>query len=165
MNRRTFVGALYSAGLLAGNACAEETPAEGTHSDPWDKGSLLEPTALAAVLDGSAKRPAIVCVTFPVLYRARHIRGAELAGPTNKPEGIAALKQAVSQLRKNAELVVYCGCCPMVKCPNIRPAYRTLKDLGFTDVRVLNLPTNLHVDWTQKGFPVEPPLADAVNAS
>jgi hypothetical protein len=43
----------------------------------------------------------------------------------------------------------------MVKCPNIRPAYRTLKELGFTHVRVLSLATNLHTDWVSKDFPVE----------
>jgi hypothetical protein len=43
----------------------------------------------------------------------------------------------------------------MEKCPNIRPAYQTLKELGFSHVRVLNLHTNFHVDWSAKGYPVE----------
>ncbi len=43
----------------------------------------------------------------------------------------------------------------MVKCPNIRPAYRTLREMGFTHVRVLNIPTNMHEDWFSKGYPAE----------
>jgi hypothetical protein len=43
----------------------------------------------------------------------------------------------------------------MVKCPNIRPAYRTLKELGFQHVRVLNINTNMHEDWFGKGYPAE----------
>ena len=77
------------------------------------------------------------------------------AGPTSKPEGIEALKTAVAKLPKDADLVIYCGCCPMVKCPNIRPAYRTLKELGFKHLRVLSLPTNLHTDWVSKDYPSE----------
>jgi thiosulfate/3-mercaptopyruvate sulfurtransferase len=43
----------------------------------------------------------------------------------------------------------------MDKCPKDRPAYRLLKEFGFTHVRVLDLPTNFHSDWSAKGYPVE----------
>jgi hypothetical protein len=43
----------------------------------------------------------------------------------------------------------------MEKCPNLRPAYQALKKLGFTQIRVLDLPTNFHTDWAEKGYPVE----------
>ncbi len=65
------------------------------------------------------------------------------------------LKKAVAGVAKDADLVLYCGCCPMVKCPNVRPAYRGLKEMGFTRVRVLNLPTNTLTDWYNKGYPSE----------
>jgi hypothetical protein len=78
-----------------------------------------------------------------------------LAGPANKPEGITALRAAVKTLPHNSEIVIYCGCCPMKDCPNIRPAYRALKEMGFNHLRVLNLPTNFHTDWAAKGYPVE----------
>jgi hypothetical protein len=94
-----------------------------------------------------------------MLYRGRHIAHAINAGPASKPEGIEALKKAVAGLAKDADIVIYCGCCPMLECPNIRPAYRTLKELGFTHVRVLSLPTNLHTDSVGKDYPSEPPAA------
>jgi hypothetical protein len=56
---------------------------------------------------------------------------------------------------KDADIVLYCGCCPMVKCPNIRPAYRALREMGFQHVRVLNIATNMHEDWFGKGYPSE----------
>lgn len=123
-------------------------------SDPWASGELLQPAQLAQAIQ-SGKAPILLSVAFPVLYRGKHVVHAINAGPTSKPEGIEALKTAVAGLPKDADLVIYCGCCPLVKCPNIRPAYRTLKELGFTHVRVLSLPTNLHTDWVSKDYPSE----------
>lgn len=123
-------------------------------SNPWAAGELLQPSELAQAMQ-SDHAPIILSVAFPVLYRGRHILHAINAGPTSKPEGIEALKNAVANLPKDADIVIYCGCCPMVKCPNIRPAYRTLKELGFTHVRVLSLATNFHEDWASKNYPSE----------
>jgi hypothetical protein len=147
-NTRGFRGAATLA-ILALACWGQET------SDPWAPGKLLQPAALAQTVQ-AGKAPIILSVAFPVLYRGRHIAHAINAGPTSKPEGIEALKAAVAGLAKDADIVIYCGCCPMVKCPNIRPAYRTLKELGFTHVRVLSLPTNLHADWVSKDYPSEP---------
>ena len=122
--------------------------------DPWPKADLLETAALAEAIQ-SPHPPVVVAVPFAVLYRSKHILHAVDGGTGSKPEGIETLKKAVANLSKDADIVVYCGCCPMVKCPNIRPAYRTLKDLGFTHVRVLNVPTNMHEDWYSKGYPSE----------
>ncbi len=123
-------------------------------SDPWASAELLQPAELARAIQ-SGKAPIVLSVAFPVLYHGKHIVHAINAGPTSKPEGIEALKTAVAKLPKDADLVIYCGCCPMVKCPNIRPAYHTLKELGFMHVRVLSLPTNLHTDWVSKDYPSE----------
>src|SRR5579863_6420630 len=122
--------------------------------EPWDKTAVLEPAALAAILHGD-KTPVILSVAFPVLYRSKHIVHAIAAGPGSKPEGIDALKKAVADLSKDADIVIYCGCCPMVKCPNVRPAYSALKELGFTKVRVLRVPVNMATDWFDRGYPSE----------
>jgi len=124
-------------------------------ADPWPKSALLETASLAKEIQ-SPKPPVVLCVAFPVLYRSRHILHAIDAGPGYKPEGIEALKKSAARLSKDADVIIYCGCCPMAKCPNIRPAYRTLKELGFTHVRVLNIPTNMHTDWFNKDYPSEP---------
>jgi hypothetical protein len=123
-------------------------------TDPWPKTAVIEPAQLAQILE-SGKAPMVISVAFPVLYHAKHIVHAIDAGPGSKPEGIEALKKAVANMPKDADIVVYCGCCPMVKCPNIRPAYRTLKELGFTHIRVLDIATNMHTDWYEKNYPSE----------
>ncbi len=124
-------------------------------SDPWPTASLVGPAALAKELQ-SAASPNILCVAFPQLYGEKHIPHAIFAGPGSKPEGLMALKKAAEPLERDADLVIYCGCCPITtKCPNIRPAYRALKEMGFTHIRVLNLPTNLQTDWVAKDYPTE----------
>lgn len=135
-------------GLLAALCLAQNA------SDPWTKPELMEPAALASQMKDS-KPPTIMCVAFPVLYRLKHIAHAGFAGPGSKPEGIEMLKKAVANLPKDANLVIYCGCCPMVKCPNVRPAYKALKEMGFTHIRVLDVPTNMNADWYTKNYPTE----------
>ncbi|HEX4751004.1 MAG TPA: rhodanese-like domain-containing protein [Bryobacteraceae bacterium] len=123
-------------------------------SDPWSSGDLIQPADLAQRMkNGEALH--IICVVFPVLYRQRHITGALLAGPGSKPEGIAALDSALKDIPRGRYIVLYCGCCPMQRCPNIRPAYAEAKKLGFRNVLVLDLPQNFHTDWVAKGYPVD----------
>jgi thiosulfate/3-mercaptopyruvate sulfurtransferase len=142
MIMRKLSGAL----ILAAICLAQES------GDPWAKAELMEPAVLAEALH-SAKPPVILCTAFSVLYRSKRIPHAIEAGPGSKPEGITLLKKAVADLPKDADIVLYCGCCPMVKCPNIRPAYRALREMGFRHIRVLNIPTNMHDDWFGKGYP------------
>lgn len=146
---------VLAASLLAAAIFTTGLSADDAPANPWSKSELMEPAALAKVLQSSDAQPTIFCVTFPFLYRQRHVLHAKYAGPGNKPEGLTALKEAVQSLPKDAEIVIYCGCCPMVKCPNIRPAYELLKQLGFNHVRVLDIPANFHTDWSSKGYPVE----------
>ena len=132
-------------------------------SNPWTKSEVIEPAALASLLTESAPgpKPTVICVAFPTLYNLKHISHARFAGPGSKQEGIDMLKKAVANLPKDTNLVIYCGCCPMVKCPNIRPAYRILKEMGFTHFRILNLPENMHTDWYTKNYPSEEGSATA----
>jgi thiosulfate/3-mercaptopyruvate sulfurtransferase len=89
------------------------------------------------------------------VYRGAHIPGAIMAGPGSQAEGVESLKKAVHELPRNGEIVLYCGCCPFVRCPNVRPAYTALREMGFSHVKVIAIETNLHTDWVAKGYPVE----------
>lgn len=129
-------------------------------SDPWQVKELLQPKELAAELQAKQSAP-IFYVGFPVLYKGgAHIAGATLAGPCSKADGLEGLKKAVNDLPRDKELVIYCGCCPFVKCPNIRPAYKALHDMGFSQLKVLMIETNLHTDWVEKGYPVDGKVAN-----
>jgi thiosulfate/3-mercaptopyruvate sulfurtransferase len=124
--------------------------------DPWSDKDLMQPKELAAHMQG----PLIVHVGFPVLYRAAHITGSQYAGPGSKAEGIDMLKKAVADQPRDREIVLYCGCCPWDKCPNIRPAFAALREMGFTHVKVMVVPENLKADWIDKGYPTEKRAAE-----
>jgi thiosulfate/3-mercaptopyruvate sulfurtransferase len=150
LSRRSWLTAVAGLGFVW------NAPAQQEQQDPWTSDKLMQPADLARLLNGNGPKPTVISVAFPVLYRQRHIAHALPAGPASKPEGLAALRQAVAALPKDREIVIYCGCCPMEHCPNIRPAYKALEAAGFRNVRVLELRSNLRTDWTAKGYPVEP---------
>jgi len=102
-----------------------------------------------------AAKPLVIQVGFNVLYRSAHIAGTVYAGPGSKPEGLEALKAMVEKEAKDREIVIYCGCCPWDKCPNIRPAFAALHEMGFTHVSALYVPENLAKDWIDKGLPTD----------
>ena len=135
--------------LIAGALISQSAP------DPWAASEVMQPAALAQRLQGNSKPPVLISVVFKALYDNKHLPHAIYAGPGSTPAGIEALKKAAANLAKDAEIVLYCGCCPMEKCPNIRPAYQTLKQMGFTKVRILSIPTNMATDWFGKGYPSE----------
>ena len=81
--------------------------------------------------------------------------GAVCHGAAGTPQGLADLKEWAASVPKSANVVVYCGCCPLSKCPNIRPALLALRQMGFTHAQVLRIPTDFNTDWIAKGYPVE----------
>ena len=119
--------------------------------------ALIEPKDLAARLSASGDKPVVIQVGPNVLYRSRHIPDALYAGPGSKPEGLELLKAAVAKLPHDREIVLYCGCCPWDRCPNIKPAIELLKQSGFTRVSALYIPENFKTDWIDHGYPVTSP--------
>jgi hypothetical protein len=91
--------------------------------DPWSESETLAPSELAKMLE-SDKKPAVAYIGPHVLYRAGRIPGATLHGPTSEAEGLDDLKRWANALPRSETLVIYCGCCPIEKCPNIRPPSR-----------------------------------------
>ncbi len=128
-----------------------------TQADPWTVSETVTPADLEKELSDPepAKRPIVACVGFKFLYDGGHVPGASFHGPASENEGMADLKAWAHGLPKSSNVVLYCGCCPMVRCPNLRPAFRALHDAGFARLRVLLLPTNFGTDWASKGYPVE----------
>jgi thiosulfate/3-mercaptopyruvate sulfurtransferase len=125
-------------------------------TDPWRPNDLLDGATVAAKLKAKpADQPLLLQIGFQALYRSTRLPGAKYAGPGSTAEGIANLEQQVKGVAHDRAILLYCGCCPWEKCPNIRPAFKRLHDLGFTNVQVLKIPTNLHTDWVEPGYPVE----------
>ncbi len=134
--------------LLAGAACNRAL------SQP-DSRALVEPADLATRVQGpEAQRPLILFVGFPNLYQEAHIPGAVDLGSGATPEGLEALEKALKASPPGREIILYCGCCPSDHCPNIRPALAQARKLGFTQVKVLDIPKSFRTDWVKHGFPV-----------
>jgi hypothetical protein len=124
---------------------------------PWTDAQVLHAPDFARELAGAkgADSPTIIYVGFRTLFEGGHIPGAVFHGTASKEEGLAELRKWVATLPRSTNLVIYCGCCPFDKCPNIRPAYNALQAMGFTRVRVLVLPTSFAADWVEKGYGIQ----------
>ena len=127
----------------------KEVSAQG-QSDPWTPQQLLAPADLAKVLNNpKSPQPLVFSIGMQAV-----IKGSVDIGPVMVPDNLNTLKQKLGKLQKNAQIVVYCGCCPFSRCPNVRPAMALLKDMRFTNYKLLNLPQNVKVDWIDKGYPM-----------
>ncbi|MGA2604659.1 MAG: rhodanese-like domain-containing protein [Verrucomicrobiia bacterium] len=124
--------------------------------EPWQAGDLLKPEELAKSLSTTnSEKPLLLFVGYSLPYQGGHIPGSKFIGQASKPEGIQALIGEVQDQPQERQIVLYCGCCPWDKCPNIRPAFRAVQGLGFKNLKVLYLPNRFQQDWTAKGFPVQ----------
>lgn len=116
--------------------------------------SLIQPEALVQALKSSEReKPLVLQVGSRVMFAQAHIPAAEYAGPGSQGSGIQSLENTVASLPKTRYIVLYCGCCPWNKCPNVGPAYKRLRDLGFSNVKVLYIASNFGDDWVNKGYP------------
>ena len=117
---------------------------------------LIQPAELAHILQQKdAAKPLMFQIGSRVMFAQAHIPGSEYIGPGAQPAGLEQLKTRVARLDHKSNIVLYCGCCPWNRCPNVGPAYKLLTDLGFTHVRVLYFASNFGTDWAAQGYPVE----------
>jgi thiosulfate/3-mercaptopyruvate sulfurtransferase len=142
LTRRTLVASLLWTGLAAADS-------------DWKDSDTIQPKDLAKRLAGSSGKPMILQVGFANGYNQKHILGALYAGPGNKPEGLEKLKKAVANTPKDAEIVLYCGCCPWDHCPNMKPSFTALRAAGFKNVKAVVIENNFGKDWIEQGFPVQ----------
>ena len=146
-NQYLVLGTAAAVCLVAG-ACAFSAAA------PQVGNELIQPAGLAKQLQGSGKKPLLLHVGFESLYSQGHIPGSKYCGPARSPDGIARLKTCLQDVAHTRAIVIYCGCCPWQECPNVRPAFQVVKEMGFSNVKVLYIPDNFGRDWAAKGYPV-----------
>ena len=146
--------------VLAGFGWSSEAPCSAgqqeTAAIPWTNSQVVMAAQLLKELGSAPKtRPTVVYVGFDFLYQAAHVPGAIFYGPARQDVGLDRLKAGVKDWPRDRDIVIYCGCCPFDHCPNVHPAFTTLKDMGFTHLRVLYIPHEFRSDWLQQGYPVE----------
>ncbi|HEY4324511.1 MAG TPA: rhodanese-like domain-containing protein [Mucilaginibacter sp.] len=119
-------------------------------ANPWKDSQLIEPAGLADVINNPK-------TDVPVIFNigsVEDVKDAKHIGPVSNVAEMEKFKREVNSLPRNSEIIIYCGCCPFAKCPNIRPAFFELTKLGFTNIKVLNLAANLKTNWISKGYPL-----------
>ena len=151
--RTSAVGALlFILAILigaVGPALADHKPAASIPT-----AALIQPADFAVTLNASATpKPLILQVGFRKAYLQAHIPGSEYVGAASEEDGVKVLRERVATLHKDRAIVIYCGCCPWSKCPNIAAAYDALQDLGFKNVKVVYIADDFGTNWVDQGFP------------
>lgn len=150
-------GALFVLGLLltVQVTLARSQSAMPASTSIIPAGQLMQPAELNQILHGPENaRPLVLQVGSHVLFTEAHIPRSEYAGPGSSEQGLSLLRSRVKALPHGAFIVLYCGCCPWTRCPNVAPAYQLLHTMGFSRVKVLYLADNFGADWANKGYPV-----------
>ena len=120
------------------------------NQEPWNNNQLLEPAILASKISQNQANDILILSVGPDAV----IMGSVDMGTTHEEENIEKLKSYLKDVPKDKEVIIYCGCCPFDKCPNIRPAFKVLQDMGFKNAKLLNLPKNIKVNWIDKNYPI-----------
>ncbi|MFZ1938817.1 MAG: rhodanese-like domain-containing protein [Terracidiphilus sp.] len=116
---------------------------------------LIQPDELNRILQShGSKKPLILQVGSRVMYAQAHIPGSEYVGPGSQDSGLQLLQRRVAMLPRDTFIVIYCGCCPWNRCPNVGPAYNLLAGMGFKRAKVLYIADNFGADWANKEFSV-----------
>ena len=144
--------------LMTGLTCILAAAAGVSHAQIKSAASipeanLIEPAEFADQLKKNGlPKPVILHVGFRNLYAQAHIPGSDYAGPGGDDDGLKSLVERVEKLPKDTSIVIYCGCCPWSRCPNVAAAFAKLKDMGFTQLKVLHIAENFGTDWVDKGY-------------
>jgi hypothetical protein len=119
--------------------------------EPWTAKQLLAPADLNKALNSSNGTKYYI---YSIGYQAIIKNSIDIGAGRDK-ENQKKLKQQLSKLPKDANIVIYCGCCPFSTCPNVRPVFNMLNEMGFKNHKLLNIPQNIKVDWIDKGYAIK----------
>lgn len=119
-------------------------------TEPWNTSQLMEPAELAWMITNSSQGLPVIINIGP----AATIKGSVNIGSASEKVNIDKLRNFLKKQKKTREIVVYCGCCPFDRCPNIRPAFEVLNKMGFKNQKVLSLKNNIKTNWIDMKYPV-----------
>lgn len=121
--------------------------------EPWTPEELISTKTLADKINQEDNTLKIFSIGFDNI-----IKGSVDIGPGGEEENLNKLKESLKDIPKTETVIIYCGCCPFAQCPNIRPAFQLLKDLGYENPKLVDIPSNIKVDWLDKNYPVNEDL-------
>jgi len=114
----------------------------------WTNDQLLQPSELATALKDNKDISVILSIGPGAV-----IPHSKDMGMIKEEENMKKFRQELETLPKDTSIIIYCGCCPYEHCPNVRPAIQLLKEMKFTNYKLLDLPHNIKIDWINKGYP------------
>ena len=132
----------FMSGLWSWQKAAAQNPIN------WTNDQLLRPSELATALKDNKD----ISVIFSIGPGAIIPHSRDM-GMIKEEDNMKKFKQELESLPKDTSIVIYCGCCPYEHCPNVRPAIELLKEMKFTNFKLLDLPHNIKIDWINKGYP------------
>ncbi len=119
-------------------------------AEPWTSDQLMEPVDLATTInDPKRPQPHVISVGPGAV-----IKGSRDIGPAGEKANLEKLENHLNTLQRDADIVIYCGCCPFNKCPNIRPAFTLMNKMRFRNHNLLNIAQNVKTNWLDQGYPV-----------
>lgn len=146
--------AFFCAAIIVKAQAPSGAPSENSATS-IPQAQQIQPEELNRLLQaGGADKPLVLQVGSRVLFAQAHIAGSEYVGPGSQPEGLKNLEKRVASLKRDTPIVLYCGCCPWNRCPNVAAANRLLQHMGFTQAKVLYIAENFGADWVSKGYAV-----------
>jgi hypothetical protein len=114
----------------------------------WTNDQLLQPSELAASIKDNKETSVIFSIgPGAVIPHSKDI------GMIKEEENMKKFKAELENLPRDTSVIIYCGCCPYEHCPNVRPAIELLKEMKFTNYKLLDLPHNIKIDWINRGYP------------
>lgn len=120
-------------------------------SEPWNENQLMKTENLASRISLVQTDNLLILSVGPDAL----IKGSVDMGAARDPENIEKMRRYLEDVPRDKEVVIYCGCCPFSRCPNIRPAFSLLIEMGFKNPKLLDIPQNIRVDWLTKNYPVQ----------
>ncbi len=116
--------------------------------DPWTTDELMKTDELLQKLENENVN--LIHIGFEDV-----IPNSINAGPGMEKESLKNLREILKDVDKEEEVILYCGCCPMDVCPNIRPAFDLAKNLGYKNLKLLDIPISIKADWIDYGYPTK----------
>tara|TARA_A100001015_G_C14594384_1_gene557966 strand:+ start:79 stop:495 length:417 start_codon:yes stop_codon:yes gene_type:complete len=118
--------------------------------EPWKKSQLIEPSDLKNIISTQNQIPHIISIG-----PGQIISNSVGIGECRYDKNLIAFENHLSSISKDSEIVIYCGCCPFIDCPNIRPAFSLLNSLGYKNHKLLNIRNNIKTDWIDMNYPTD----------
>lgn len=105
---------------------------QSASAEPWALDQLMLRAGLVKVVTDKHKSQPVVFSIGPDAF----IKGSIDKGSVKGKANLAYFAGQLSEFLKDANIVIYCVCCPLEHGVNFRPAFKLLNDLKFSNQKL-----------------------------